>query len=307
MKDKSNYDLLKKRYTDIFPYHKLDSYFFKNRQIAKPITDSIGRFFLDNSISKNIDKLKKKQPSLIIGETHCHSTFSDGLHSVENILERASRLGLDYVVITDHILPGKYLTESIINCWEKQTSYLNEWDQANEPVKIYPAFELSTLEGHLILILDPEYFSSEKYSDISLQFSNFNYQFPSMLDAIPLIKPFGGISIVAHPNQNRSYPFGASIKWVKENLIGLIDGIEDISSGHGYQESYSNELGIASTGSSDDHFNLLMGTAITAYNGHNHNNLITAIKSRETKAITVDNSMEILLKLMRQAHDLAMS
>ena len=307
MKKKSNYELLKKRYSDIFPYDKLDSPFYKNRQIAKPITDSIGRFFLDSRISQNIAKLKRNQPSLIIGETHCHSTFSDGLHSVQDILERASRLRLDYVVITDHILPGKYLTESIIHSWKKQSSCINEWDQANDPVKIYPAFELSTLEGHLILILDPEYFSSEKISDISLQFSDFDYQFPSMLDAIPLIKPFGGISIVAHPNQNRSFPFGASIKWIKENLLGLIDGIEDISSGHGYQENYSNELGIAATGSSDDHFNLLMGTAITAYNGNTHNNLITAIKSKETRAITVDNSMQALLKLTRQVHNLVMS
>jgi len=307
MEKKSDYKLIKERYSNIFPYSKLDSPIFKNRQIAKPMTDSIGRFFLDSRISKNIAKLKSSQPSLIIGETHCHSTFSDGLHSVEDILERASRLGLDYVVITDHILPGKYLTESIINSWKKQASYIDEWDHANDPVKIYPAFELSTLEGHLILILDPEYFSSEKITDISLQFSEFDYQFPSMLDAIPLIEPFGGISIVAHPNQNRSYPFGASIQWVKENLIGLIDGIEDISSGHGYQENYSNQLGIASTGSSDDHFNLLMGTAITAYNGNTHNNLITAIKAKETKAITVDNSIQVLLKLMRQAHNLVMS
>ncbi len=307
MENKLNYELIKERYSNIFPYHKLDSPLFKNRQIAKPITDSIGRFFLDSSISKNITKLKTKMPNLVVGETHCHSTFSDGLHSVEDILERASRLRLDYVAITDHILPGKYLTESIINSWKKQASCINKWDHTNDPVKIYPAFELSTLEGHLILILDPEYFSCEKVSDISLQFSDFNYQFPSMLDAIPLIKPFGGVSIVAHPNQNRSFPFGASIKWVKKNLTGLIDGIEDISSGHGYQENYSSELGIAATGSSDDHFNLLMGTAITAYNGNTHNNLISAIKSKETRAITVDNSIQILLKLTRQAHNIAMS
>ena len=197
----------------------------KKRRFAKPFTDFTGRYFLDERILKGIARLKSDNSDLIIGETHCHSTFSDGQHCVEDILRRASRLQLDYVVVTDHLLPGKYLTESILRSWEKQARFINEWDQPNSPVKIYPAFELSTLEGHLVLILDPEYFSSEKISDISLQFSEFDYQFPSMFDAIPLIKPFGGISIIAHPNQNRSYPFGASIKWVKENLIGLIDGI----------------------------------------------------------------------------------
>jgi hypothetical protein len=122
-----------------------------------------------------------------------------------------------------------------------------------------------------------------------------------MLDVIPRIGSFGGISIVAHPNKKRVYPFGASIEWIKENLIGLTDGIEDISSGHGYQENYSKKLGLAAIGSSDDHFNLLTGTAVTAYDGNIHNNLINAVKAKETKAIMVDSSLHPLLKLARYA------
>ena len=129
--------------------------------------------------------------------------------------------------------------------------------------------------------------------------SGFDYQFSSMLDIIPRIVSFGGVSIVAHPDKRRTYPFGAPIKWVKENLIGLVDGIEDISSGHGYQESYSRDLGLASIGSSDDHFNLLMGTVVTAYDGSIHSDLISAVKSRETKAINIDSSLQPLLTLAR--------
>ena len=271
----------------------------KKRRFAKPFTDFTGRYFLDKRILKGIARLKSDNPDLIIGETHCHSTFSDGQHCVEDILRRASRLQLDYVVVTDHLLPGKYLTESILRSWEKQARFINEWDQPNGPVKIYPAFELSALEGHLILIFDPKYLSPKNFSDITLQFSKFDNQFPSMLDVIPKIDSFGGISIVAHPNKKRVYPFGACINWVKENLIRLADGIEDISSGHGYQKNYSEELGLAAIGSSDDHFNLLMGTVVTAYDGSIHNNLINAVKARETKAIIIDNSLQPLLKLAR--------
>ncbi len=160
---------------------------------------------------------------------------------------------------------------------------------------------MSALEGHLILIFDPEYLSPKKFSDISLQFSEFDDQFFSMLEIIPRIGSFGGISIVPHPNKKRAYPFGASIEWIKENLIGLTDGIEDVSSGHGYQENYSEKLGLAAIGSSDDHFNLLTGTAVTAYDGNIHNNLINAVKAKETKAIMVDNSLQPLLKLARHA------
>ena len=293
--------LIKEEQLHAYPNDDMDPWNEKKRKFAKPFADFTGRYFLDARIHKGITHLKSANPDLIMGETHCHSTFSDGQHCVEDILRRASRLQLDYVVITDHLLPGKYLTESIIRSWEQQTRYINEWDQPNDPVKIYPAFELSTLEGHLILILDPEYLSPKNFSDITLQFSEFDNQFPSMLDVIPKIDSFGGISIVAHPNKKRVYPFGACINWVKENLIGLADGIEDISSGHGpHQESYSEELGLAAIGSSDDHFNLLMGTAVTAYDGSIHNNLINAVKTRETKAIMIDNSLQPLLKLARR-------
>ena len=271
----------------------------QKRTFAKPFADFTGQYFLDARIHKGITRLKSDNPYLIVGETHCHSTFSDGSHSVEDILRRASRLQLDYVVITDHLLPGKYLTESIIRSWDQQARYINEWDQPNDPVKIYPALELSALEGHLVLIFDPEYLSPKNFSAITIQFSEFDNQFPSMLDVIPKIDSFGGISIVAHPNKKRVYPFGASIEWIKENLIGLADGIEDISSGHGYQENYSKKLGLAAIGSSDDHFNLLMGTAVTTYDGNIHNNLINAVKAKETKAIMVDNSLHSPLKLAR--------
>ena len=66
------------------------------------------------------------------------------------------------------------------------------------------------------------------------------------------------------------------------------------------KKNYSEELGLAAIGSSDDHFNLLMGTAVTAYDGSIHNNLINAVKTRETKAIMIDDSLQPLLKLARR-------
>ena len=268
--------------------------------MVKPFADCTARFYLDSRIRKNITRLKDEQPDLILGETHCHSTFSDGKHSVQKIFKRAASLGLDYVVITDHLIPGKFLIETLVTSLKEQAQCINEWNGKQKPIKAYPAFEISTLEGHLIIILDSEYLSPEKASDISLQFSEFDYKFVSMLDVIPRIEALGGISIIAHPEKKRAYPFGAPINWVRENLIGLVDGIEDISSGHGIQETYSQELGLASIGSSDDHFNLLTGTAVTAYDGNINKDLISAVKARQTKAITVEDSLQHLLTLARR-------
>jgi hypothetical protein len=275
-------------------------WFMTKRQMVKPVADITARYFLDSRIRRNIAHLKKEQPDLVLGETHCHSTCSDGSHSLQSIFKRAAMLGLDYVAITDHLIPGKFLSKNIVTSLNEQARYINEWSETTNPIKAYPAFEMSTLEGHLIIILDPEYFSLERAADISLQFSDFDYQFVSMLDVIPRVKSLGGISIIPHPGLKRAYPFGTPIKWVKENLIGLVDGIEDISSGHGYQENYSQELGLASIGSSDDHFNLLMGTAVTAYDGNTHRDLISAVKSQHTKAISVENSLQHLLSLARR-------
>ena len=152
----------------------LGPWFTTKSQMVKPFADFTARYFLDSKIRKNITHLKNEQPDLILGETHCHSTFSDGSHRVQSILKRAAFLGLDFVVITDHLIPGKFLIDSIVTCVKEQAQCINEWDETIKPVKVYPAFEISTMDGHLILILDPEYFSLEKVSDISLQFSEFD-------------------------------------------------------------------------------------------------------------------------------------
>ncbi|MFP6637566.1 MAG: hypothetical protein VB778_02930 [Nitrospinaceae bacterium] len=80
---------------------------------AKSFADWTTRFLLDSRIRKNITHIKYEQPKLILGKTHCHSTFSNGTHSFKNIFERTVSLRLDYVVTTDHLIPGKFLIESL--------------------------------------------------------------------------------------------------------------------------------------------------------------------------------------------------
>lgn len=50
---------------------------------------------------------QNKLPSLITakdirGELHCHTTASDGMHSIEEMANAAKALGYEYIVITDH-------------------------------------------------------------------------------------------------------------------------------------------------------------------------------------------------------------
>lgn len=44
----------------------------------------------------------------IQGMTHCHSTFSDGRHSIEQMARAAERMGMKYITITDHSPTAHY-------------------------------------------------------------------------------------------------------------------------------------------------------------------------------------------------------
>ena len=77
--------------------------------------------------------------------------------------------------------------------------------------------------------------------------------------------------------------------------MGVVDAIEDISTGHGYHKNYSEELGLASIGSSDDHFNFIIGTAVTVYDSAEHKDFISAVQARATKAVKVESSLDQLI------------
>ncbi len=271
----------------------------KCKMIA-PATDLVGKTFLDQRIKNDISRLKKEKPYLRIGETHCHSLFSDGTYSVDKIMARAARLGLDFLVITEHVQPRMYPLERTLESIKERARCCREWSHPGlEPIDVYPAFEVSTLQGHLILVTDQAYLKPGNLRDLRTQFSPLDHKMISMEDIAKMVQPFGGISIIAHPEKNRAYPFGVSIDFAKQHLTGLVDGIEDISTGHGYEENYSEELGMASIGSSDDHFNLIIGTTVTGYDSRKHNNLLSAVKARDTQAIKVNDSLDDILGMAR--------
>ena len=271
----------------------------KCKMIA-PLTDLVGKTFLDQRIKDNIAKFKQDNPHLKIGETHCHSIFSDGTYSVDKIMGRAARLGLDFMVITEHVQPHLYPLEHALASIKERGRCCDEWNHPGlEPIDVYPAFEVSTLQGHLILVMDKDYLKPKFLGELKTRFSHLDQKMISMEDSAKMVQPLGGVSIIPHPERERAYPFGVPISFARQNLTGLVDAIEDISTGHGYEENYSQELGMASIGSSDDHFNLIIGTTVTGYDSRKHKNLLSAIKARETLAIKINESLDDILGMAR--------
>ena len=175
----------------------------KCKMIA-PLTDLVGKTFLDKRIKDNIAKFKQDNPHLKIGETHCHSVFSDGTYSVDKIMGRAARLGLDFMIITEHVQPHLYPLEHALASIKERGRCCDEWNHPGlDPIDVYPAFELSTLQGHLILVMDKDYLKPKLI--ITLGAFAFRYFFPKETYKASLGKTlkhkiYGSIFPVYHPS-----------------------------------------------------------------------------------------------------------
>ena len=269
-------------------------------QVLAPITGMVGKGFLDIRVRTGLQAYKAQNPHHKIGELHCHSVYSDGYYSVDAILHRAAALGLDFVVLTEHLMAGKYPLESALESIKARRLCCERWQLKDvPPVSAYPAIEASTRQGHLLMVFPEEYLQPHNTRDIRKRFLDFEHSIPDIETAARWTRSLGGVTVVPHPNKERSYPFGVSVPFIKQNLTGLLDGIEDISAAHGIHANHSAELELAAIGSSDDHFNFLIGSAVTAYESPRHPDLIAAIRARDTHAISINNSLGGVLATAR--------
>lgn len=272
---------------------------FKGTVVA-PVTELLGKGFLDQRIRSGIRKLKSSQPNLVVGELHCHSFYSDGYFSVNDILHRASSLGLDFVVLTEHLAADRFPMEPVIRSIHDRRKCIQNWQlKETPPVKAYPAFEISTEQGHLISLFPNEYSGGNDLISLEKRFLPFEKKWFSLEVAARMTRDLGGATVIPHPDIKRAYPFGVPLSFIKQYMTGLIDGIEDISAAHGFHENYSGPLELASIGSSDDHFNFLIGAAVTVYDGTRYKDLVSAIKARDTRAHSIDNTLGPLITLAR--------
>ncbi|MBC7996676.1 MAG: PHP domain-containing protein [Leptolyngbya sp.] len=69
----------------------------------------------------------------IKGMTHCHSTFSDGRHSIEQMARAADKLGMKYITMTDHSPTAHYAGGLTIDRLKQQWE---EIDEVQEKVNV---------------------------------------------------------------------------------------------------------------------------------------------------------------------------
>ena len=199
-------------------------------------------------------------------DVHIHSTVSDGMASVSDILEYVARKGeLDVIAIADHDeIKGAYEARELAA-------------RRKYPFEVVIGMEINTLEGHLLAL----YLESPVPSH------------QPVIETVAAIHDQGGLCIAPHPMSMLSESLShRDIQRVIEssNLKVYLDGIETINGtivgriSNRRAKKINRIYNLAETGSSDAHFLISVGTAVTLFPGHTAEDLRRGILEGTTVA-----------------------
>ncbi|MEO7003238.1 MAG: PHP domain-containing protein, partial [Ktedonobacterales bacterium] len=199
-----------------------------------------------------------------LADLHMHTTYSDGIGTVEEVLAQIERnTPLDVIAITDHDT-----IEGALRARDLAAKH-------DYPFEVIVGEEISTREGHMLAL----FLQKRIPPDLSIERS------------IELVHAQGGIAIVAHP-LNRVFRFSVQ-RPVLDRLLRQPDvhpdGVETLNgsfAGIGSSGLAMRLVGTrypwAATGSSDAHTPMAIGCARTVYPGSGAAAVRQAIERRET-------------------------
>ncbi|OQX73498.1 MAG: DNA polymerase III [Campylobacteraceae bacterium 4484_4] len=87
------------------------------------------------------------------GDLHMHTTYSDGIHTIEEMVQKAQRLGYEYIAITDHS-PGLAMIKGLDV--KKAQKQIEEIDRLNEKLKNFRILKGMEVDIHEDGSLDME-------------------------------------------------------------------------------------------------------------------------------------------------------
>ena len=197
-------------------------------------------------------------------DIHIHSSASDGMASVADILEFVAKKGeLDVIAITDHgELSGSYEARELAA-------------KRNYPFEIVIGMELNTLDGHLLALFLESPVPSGKH----------------LIETIAAVHAQGGLCIAPHPTS----PFSESINLkdiediIKKDDPGIyFDGIETFNAtimgkfSNNRIKKINEKYKLAEMSSSDAHFLICVGSGYTLFPGRTAADLRKSILERTT-------------------------
>jgi len=103
-----------------------------------------------NIISKLKAEFEPIEAKDIKGLIHCHSNWSDGAHSIEELAEECIKRGFEYIVISDHSKSAFYANGLYEDRIKKQHILIDELNRNYAPFKIFKSIESDILnDGNL--------------------------------------------------------------------------------------------------------------------------------------------------------------
>jgi len=208
-------------------------------------------------------KKKEKKKTLSKADLHLHTNYSDGMCSIEQILDKATAKNLSVLAITDHnLISSAIFAKKLV-------------EKKRLGIEIIIGEEISTRDGEIIGL-----FLKEKISH-SL----------SIEKTIAEIKAQDGLVITPHPNRvlsGFSLSFSKIDQLVKKNLI---DGIEIYNFWDldpwlpKRRKKHNSSWQVAEIGGSDSHHTTTIGSIFTLFPGKTAEDLRRSIIKKETIAI----------------------
>ena len=199
-------------------------------------------------------------------DIHIHSSTSDGMASVSDIVEYVARQGeLDVIAIADH--------DEIRGAYEARELAAKR----NYPFEVVIGIEINTREGHLLALFLESPVPSHQ----------------PVVDSIAAVHEQGGLCIAPHPMSmlSESLSHRDIQRVIDSNDPNVyLDGIETHNAtivgaiSNRRAKRINRQYNLAETGSSDAHFLISVGTGVTLFPGRTAEDLRHSILERTTQA-----------------------
>ena len=208
-------------------------------------------------------------------DLHIHSSHSDGLASIPDIMEYVQhKTDLKVIAITDHnTMEGALFAKSLEDLYDFQ---------------VIVGEEVSTKSGHVIGLFLDEHIPAGL----------------SAAETISRINEQDGVAIIPHPFSNQGIfgPFGrsgfaAAINDLAFHALEVYNSIPYLTwANRVAAKMFTGGQGIAATGGSDTHMLEGIGTGYTVFRGTTAEDVRTSIDNLETHAQTGHGGLNIALR-----------
>lgn len=200
-----------------------------------------------------------------LADLHIHTIYSfDGTASVPAVLNRARRIGLDVIAVTDHDEVAGALT-----AMELGPQY---------GVEVIPGSEVSTADGHLLALNITENIRRDR----------------PLIDTVLEVRARGGFCIAPHPMAGglgmKSLSAFSILKALRDDGVAqTLLAIESYNAttidkvSNQYARILAERLEIAQTASSDAHVVEAIGLGVTEFDGCTAQDFLAALRKGETR------------------------